>query len=89
LRIAIGGRTIPLAMKTTPRPTQSEMADILVWELVSVRCALARPLRDEVRHSLRDMERSLVGALLDMGVLSNKAVAPMPPVAPSAAPPMF
>jgi hypothetical protein len=71
------------------RPTQSELADNLVWELVSVRCALARPLDDEVRKSLREMERSLVGALLDMGVISSKAVAPMPPVAPSAAAPMF
>jgi len=72
-----------------PRPPQSELADNIVWELVSVRCALARPLDDEVKRSLRELERSLVGALLDMGVLSAKAVAPMPPVTPSAAAPMF
>ncbi|HSQ65984.1 MAG TPA: hypothetical protein VLM85_22335 [Polyangiaceae bacterium] len=71
------------------RPPQSELADNIVWELVSVRCALARPLDDEVKRSLRELERSLVGALLDMGVLSAKAVAPMPPVTPSAAAPMF
>ena len=76
-------------MRRPTRPTPSEQADNLVWELVSVRCALAQPVNDQARKLLRDTERSLVGALLDMGVLSQKAVAPMPPVAPSAAPAMF
>lgn len=71
------------------RPSQAELADTLVWELVSVRCALVHTTSDEVRKSLRDHERTVVGALLDMGVLSEKSVAPMPPVAPSAAPAMF
>ena len=78
-----------ISLMRPPRPTQSELADNIVWELVSVRCALARPLDDEVRRSLREVERALVGALLDMGVLSEKSVAPMPPVTPSAAAPMF
>lgn len=66
------------------------MTDVLVWELVNVRCALAQPLDEEAtRVSLRKQERSLVGALLDMGVLSEEAIAPLPPVTIDAQPPMF
>ncbi len=54
------------------------MIDVLVWELVSVRCALAQPIAENVRHDLRKEERALVGALLDMGVLSDEAIAPLP-----------
>jgi hypothetical protein len=62
-----------------------ERADLLVWELVSVRCALARPVSDAVRASLRKQERAIVGALLDLGVFQHDEVAPLPP--PMAAPP--
>lgn len=55
-----------------------EMIDVLVWELVSVRCALAQPIVENVRRDLRKEERALVGALLDMGVLSDEAIAPLP-----------
>jgi hypothetical protein len=65
------------------------MTDVLVWELVSVRCALAQPLRDEVRTALRRQERAVVGALLDMGVLSQEEIAPMPPITKDAQPPMY
>jgi hypothetical protein len=65
------------------------MTDVLVWELVSVRCALALPLEDGVRASLRRQERAVVGALLDMGVLSEDAIAPLPPIAGDAQPPMY
>jgi hypothetical protein len=64
-------------------------ADILVWELVSVRCALAQPVSDATRRALRAEEKALVGALLDLGVLSEGAVAPPPVPAPSASQPMF
>ncbi len=63
------------------RTSQKDMGDILVWELVNVRCALARPLADDEQVTLRRQEKSLVGALLDLGVLSEDAMAPLPPVA--------
>ena len=63
------------------RTSKTEMTDVLVWELVSVRCALAQPVEDAVRLTLRRQERAVVGALLDLGVLSEDAVAPLPPVA--------
>ena len=67
----------------TTRTSQNEMKDILVWELVNVRCALAQPaVAEPERTRLRKHEKSLVGALLDVGVLSEEAIAPMPPVAP-------
>lgn len=66
----------------TTRTSQTEMADVLVWELVNVRCALAQPVAEDERHRLRRHERTLVGALLDIGVLSEEAIAPLPPVAP-------
>jgi hypothetical protein len=71
------------------RTSRNEMTDVLVWELVSVRCALAQPLEEGVRTTLRRQERAVVGALLDMGVLSEDAVAPLPPVTSDAQPPMF
>ena len=73
----------------TTRTSQKDMGDILVWELVNVRCALAQPLADDVRRDLRRHEKSLVGALLDIGVLSEDAMAPQPPVVTDAQPPMF
>jgi hypothetical protein len=71
------------------RTSRNDMTDVLVWELVSVRCALAQPLRDEVRAALRRQERAIVGALLDMGVLSQEEIAPMPAIAKDAQPPMY
>ena len=71
------------------RTTRHEMTDILVWELVSLRSALAQPVADETRALLRRQERAVVGALLDMGVLSQEAIAPLPPVAENAQPPLF
>ncbi len=65
------------------------MTDVLVWELVSVRCALAQPLDDKVRAALRRQERAIVGALLDMGVLSEEEIAPLPPIVEGAQQPMF
>ena len=70
-------------------PGKSPTGDILVWELVSVRCGLAQTTDEEVKRALRKQERALVGALLDLGVLSDQAIAPMPPVVTSAAPPMY
>jgi hypothetical protein len=64
----------------TTRTSQNEMTDILVWELVNVRCALAQRVDDDERRRLRKREKSLVGALLDMGVLSAQAIAPLPPL---------
>lgn len=69
--------------------TQPDRVDLLVWQLVSVRCALAQPIIEETRASLRREERALVGALLDLGVLSHGAVAPIPPPAPAASQPLF
>ncbi|HEX4512980.1 MAG TPA: hypothetical protein VGH87_10385 [Polyangiaceae bacterium] len=67
----------------TTRTSQNEMKDILVWELVNVRCALAQSgVAETERTRLRKHEKSLVGALLDVGVLSEESVAPLPPVAP-------
>lgn len=63
--------------------------DILVWELVSVRCGLAQSTDETVRRALRKQERALVGALLDMGVLSDQTIAPLPPVVGDAQPPMY
>jgi hypothetical protein len=63
------------------RTTRTEMIDVLIWELVSVRCALAQPIDEPVRVILRRQERAVVGALLDMGVLSEDSVAPLPPAA--------
>ena len=60
------------------REPRAEREDVLVWQLVSVRCALAQPISNEARRALRREERSLVGALLDLGVLSHDAVAPLP-----------
>ncbi|HEY1958660.1 MAG TPA: hypothetical protein VGH28_23745 [Polyangiaceae bacterium] len=60
------------------RQARTEREDILVWELVSVRCALAQPIANETRRALRREERALVGALLDLGVLPHDAVAPLP-----------
>jgi hypothetical protein len=71
------------------RTSRTEMTDVLVWELVSVRCALAQPLEESVRISLRRQERAVVGALLDMGVLSEDAVAPLPPITGNTQPPMY
>jgi hypothetical protein len=73
----------------TTRTSQKEMGDILVWELVSVRCGLAQTKDERVRRALRKQERALVGALLDMGVLAQDAMAPLPPVVTSAQPPMY
>ena len=73
----------------TSRTTPSEMTDVLVWELVNVRCALAQPIEQSVRRALRRQERAVVGALLDMGVLSEDSVAPLPALAGDAQPPMF
>ncbi len=53
-------------------------SDILVWELVSVRCGLAQTTDDDVRRALRKQERALVGALLDLGVLGEPTIAPLP-----------
>ena len=77
--LALGGEAIQQSSMAA-RTTQSEMTDVLVWELVSVRCALAQPLEDNVCASLRRQERAVVGALLDMGVLAEDSVAPLPPV---------
>ncbi len=71
------------------RTSQKDMGDILVWELVNVRCALAQPLGEDERTQLRRREKSLVGALLDIGVLSEDAMAPQPPVVSDAQPPMY
>ena len=71
------------------KTSRSEMTDVLVWELVSLRCALAQPLEPGVRVTLRREERAVVGALLDMGVLSADGVAPLPPLAGGAAQPMY
>ncbi len=71
------------------RTSQKDMGDILVWDLVNVRCALAQPLSEDERSRLRRREKSLVGALLDIGVLSEDAMAPQPPVVSDAQPPMF
>ena len=71
------------------RTSQTEMTDVLVWELVNVRCALAQPVAEDERQRLRKRERSLVGALLDIGVLSQEAIAPLPPVTPEAQQPLF
>ena len=65
------------------------MTDVLVWELVSTRCALAQPVAEETQRALRKQERALVGALLDMGVLSEEAIAPLPPIVRDAPSPMF
>ena len=70
------------------RETHSDRADILVWDLVSVRCALGQPITEATRRALRREERSIVGALLDLGVLSHAAVAPLPP-ASAASQPLF
>lgn len=67
----------------------SDRADILVWELVCVRCALARPVSNEARRGLRREERALVGALLDLGVLSHDGVAPPPPPSDKPLQPLF
>jgi len=69
--------------------SQNDMGDILVWQLVNVRCALAQPVADEERARLRKHEKSLVGALLDIGVLSEEAVAPLPPVTIDAPQPTY
>jgi hypothetical protein len=71
------------------RTSRNEMTDVLVWELVSVRCALAQPVDEPTRTALRRQERAVVGALLDMGVLSEDAIAPLPPIASNAQPPMY
>jgi hypothetical protein len=71
------------------RTSRNEMTDVLVWELVSVRCALAQPLEGGVRTDLRRQERAIVGALLDMGVLSEEEIAPLPPIVMNAQPPMY
>ena len=73
----------------TTRTSQKEMSDILVWELVNVRCALAQPVAADEGKRLRARERSLVGALLDMGVLSEEAIAPLPPVTRDAPQPTY
>ena len=73
----------------TTKTSQNEMKDILVWELVNVRCALAQRVEDDERRHLRKREKSLVGALLDMGVLSEEAVAPLPPVIVDAPQPTY
>jgi hypothetical protein len=57
---------------------RSPTGDILVWELVSVRCGLAQTTDENVRHALRKQERALVGALLDLGVLAEQTIAPLP-----------
>ena len=76
--------------RMTTKTSQNEMKDILVWELVNVRCALAQSGVAEVeRTRLRTHEKSLVGALLDVGVLSEESVAPLPPVVPDAAQPTY
>jgi len=67
----------------------ADREDILVWELVSVRCALAQPVSEETRAKLRRQERALVGALLDLGVLHEDALAPLPLPAPAASQPLF
>ncbi len=64
-------------------------ADILVWELVSVRVGLAQSTDEDVRLKLRKQERALVGALLDMGVLAEQTIAPMPVAVSDAQPPMY
>lgn len=64
-------------------------ADILVWELVSVRVGLAHATDETVRSSLRKQERALVGALLDMGVLAEQTIAPMPAAVGDASPAMY
>jgi len=71
------------------REKHSDRADILAWELVSVRCALAQPVSEETRRALRKEEKALVGALLDLGVLSHDAIAPLPAPAPAASQPLF
>jgi hypothetical protein len=71
------------------RTSRTDMTDVLVWELVSMRCALARPLEDQVRAALRRQERAVVGALLDMGVLSDDQIAPLPPITSGTQPPMY
>jgi len=71
------------------RTSRNDMTDVLVWELVSIRCALAQPLDDKVRVALRRQERAVVGALLDMGVLSEEEIAPLPPIALGAQQPMY
>jgi hypothetical protein len=76
-------------MSPSTRTSQTEMKDILVWELVNVRCALAQPAEEGERKRLRKHEKSLVGALLDVGVLSEEAVAPLPPVVPAASQPTY
>jgi hypothetical protein len=63
-------------------------ADILVWELVSVRCGLAQTTDDETRRTLRKQEKALVGALLDLGVLTERTIAPLPEVV-EAQPPLY
>ena len=71
----------------TTRTSQNEMKDILVWELVSVRCALSQSgVEEGERTRLRKHEKSLVGALLDVGVFAEEAVAPLPPVTDGAQP---
>ena len=86
-------RSAPCAFNNqgmTTRTSQNEMKDILVWELVNVRCALAQSgVAETERSRLRKYEKSLVGALLDVGVLSEEAVAPMPPVVSGAAQPTY
>jgi len=86
-------RSAPCAFNNqgmTTRTSQNEMKDILVWELVNVRCALAQSgVAETERSRLRKHEKSLVGALLDVGVLSEEAVAPMPPVVSGAAQPTY
>jgi hypothetical protein len=71
------------------RTSRNDMTDVLVWELVSVRCALAQPLEDQVRAALRRQERAVVGAVLDMGVLSDDQIAPLPPITAGTQPPMY
>jgi len=70
-------------------PRKSPASDILVWELVSVRCGLAQTTDENVRRALRHKERALVGALLDLGVLRDAHVAPAPTAVPDAQAPTY
>jgi hypothetical protein len=67
-----------LAYRSRVTNNRNMDSDILVWELVSVRCGLAQTTDEDVRRTLRKQERALVGALLDLGVLGEPTIAPLP-----------